>query len=411
MNKDVGTQSLDAIDLAKQDCHMIVWDLGRRCNFDCTYCTTYMHNNWSPHAPLEELKETMRWIDYYYGLYDQFHKVKWLKTISFTGGEPTVNPDFYKLLIWIKETYPDYRLSLTTNGTWDKRKLNVIDEYCDAVTVSYHTEGAPKLKVKVVENILALNAIKGNLKVNVMMHANGDKFKECQDLISDVLEPNNILFFPRIIGDDSGSASKNTMKSKSRKDGKQEARLKTHTYTKDQSEYMNNYWSGKNKEVAKDNPLKLENVDTYIKKNDKEDKIILRSMGRACCGGRTLLAKDKEGQKWTAAKFIPNTKFTGWKCMVNWFFLHIEQEKDIIYHHQTCKTSLNNKIEPIGSLTNKWAITDELEEYMHEKGMLPYITCPNNYCGCGMCIPKAKNDDDAKELWSKYVRVELQPKI
>jgi len=55
-------QLLDTIDVVDDNIHMIVWDLGRRCNFDCTYCTTYMHNNWSPHASLEKLKETANCI-------------------------------------------------------------------------------------------------------------------------------------------------------------------------------------------------------------------------------------------------------------------------------------------------------------------------------------------------------------
>jgi len=132
-------------------------------------------------------------------------------------------------------------------------------------------------------------------------------------------------------------------------------------------------------------------------------------MGRGCCGGRLLSCKSAESQDWDNAKFVPNTNFKGWKCMINWFFLHIEQEKDIIYHHQTCRTSLNSVEEPIGSVTDKHLIIEELERYIFDNNELPYITCPHDLCGCGMCVPKAKNADDAKELWNKYVKYPLRP--
>ena len=36
---------------------MIVWDLGRRCNFDCSYCTGWMHSTTAPFNSLEKYKE------------------------------------------------------------------------------------------------------------------------------------------------------------------------------------------------------------------------------------------------------------------------------------------------------------------------------------------------------------------
>ena len=49
-------------------------------------------------------------------LYDQFRKGKAKKKLSFTGGEPTVHPDFFKFLQYVKNTYPDFSRGLTTNG-------------------------------------------------------------------------------------------------------------------------------------------------------------------------------------------------------------------------------------------------------------------------------------------------------
>ena len=41
---------------------MVTWDLGRRCNYDCSYCTAIHHNNTSRHRSVDELKNTFDFI-------------------------------------------------------------------------------------------------------------------------------------------------------------------------------------------------------------------------------------------------------------------------------------------------------------------------------------------------------------
>ena len=48
--------SFDTINLKHGQTFMVTWDLGRRCNYDCSYCPVTRHDNFSPHATLEELK-------------------------------------------------------------------------------------------------------------------------------------------------------------------------------------------------------------------------------------------------------------------------------------------------------------------------------------------------------------------
>ena len=36
----------------------IEWNLGKRCNFDCSYCPSEIHDNTSPHTDIEILKKT-----------------------------------------------------------------------------------------------------------------------------------------------------------------------------------------------------------------------------------------------------------------------------------------------------------------------------------------------------------------
>ena len=47
--------SFDTVDLLDGNVFQVTWDLGRRCNYDCSYCPMHRHDNFSPHASLEEL--------------------------------------------------------------------------------------------------------------------------------------------------------------------------------------------------------------------------------------------------------------------------------------------------------------------------------------------------------------------
>jgi organic radical activating enzyme len=83
-------------DLPKQ----ILWDIGRRCNYDCSYCWPSVHNTTDPHKNFDDLKFT---ADYCIDRWADGKKINWY----FGGGEPTLNPDF--------EPFVDY---LSSRGQW-----------------------------------------------------------------------------------------------------------------------------------------------------------------------------------------------------------------------------------------------------------------------------------------------------
>ncbi len=67
---------------------MITWDIGRRCNFDCTYCESTRHDTVSPPTPKHNLEHTLKFIQDYTLLYNQPNAI-----LAYCG-EPTVNPEF-----------------------------------------------------------------------------------------------------------------------------------------------------------------------------------------------------------------------------------------------------------------------------------------------------------------------------
>jgi MoaA/NifB/PqqE/SkfB family radical SAM enzyme len=96
--------SFDTLDLLTGNVFQVTWDLGRRCNYDCSYCPVHRHDNFSPHATLEELKANTNFLFEYIDTYMQYRDFK-NTSISFTGGEPTVNPNFIPFLQYLKNKY------------------------------------------------------------------------------------------------------------------------------------------------------------------------------------------------------------------------------------------------------------------------------------------------------------------
>lgn len=107
------------------------WYIGKRCNYSCSYCVDYLHDNFSPHVPLENMK---RLVDVIYA--DHGTNVFW----SLTGGEPTVNPEFLNLCKYIKEEKGARHVSITTNGSRTAKYLKELYQYIDGITLSFHFE-------------------------------------------------------------------------------------------------------------------------------------------------------------------------------------------------------------------------------------------------------------------------------
>lgn len=115
---------------------MIDWYIGKRCNFSCSYCADFIHDNYSAHVPFDKMKIFVDKIVERYGT-----NIHW----SLTGGEPTLNPDFIKLLEYLQDK--KHHISVCTNGSRNIEYLLQMYELVDNVTYSLHFEHImPKLE-------------------------------------------------------------------------------------------------------------------------------------------------------------------------------------------------------------------------------------------------------------------------
>ena len=443
----------------------IIWDLGRRCTYECTYCPPHRNNKTSPLVTFEDLKKSMTFLDEYVRIYEDMRGKQYKRRkLSFTGGEPTVHTGFLKFANYIKETYGErYTIGITTNGLFTKRQAELYKDF--AGTISYHAEGTPAEKKLVIDNIYLIK----HWQVNVMFHK--DYFDECIKLCED-LEEAGIKYIPRRIGDDGNDQS-------SIRNGY------THVYTEFQEDYFAEHWrkknekkEGKKEEVDLDqvyvnadkkggsngqkkeaivkaytNPIKSNTVEevsqtdieeslggvgtvgtsaykkqketqvlekakddtevtvtTYPSLMKDEDKKTRKSQGRMCCGGRDFCLTTSDEPEGKLSTYVDNTNFFGYSCLVNHYFLYINQESRDIYHHQTCMVNLDNDVAPIGNLDESDKILERLQGYVAEKKM-PVITCPKTFCGCGMCVDKMDSSYDIKEHNFGITKVDLIPNV
>jgi organic radical activating enzyme len=142
----------------------VYWEISRRCNFDCSYCWSWIHNNTDRHRSLEELMKATHLLE------DKFIKNKSVNFII-SGGEPTANPAF---LDWLRYLYScGHHISLHSNGSRKPEYYQEVIHYGD-LNLSVHFEFYNRERfLKVVEAVAREKAtsstILGHLEVKIMM--------------------------------------------------------------------------------------------------------------------------------------------------------------------------------------------------------------------------------------------------
>jgi len=164
----------------------VEWQFTKRCNFDCSYCSKYLHDN----------KSEFRSFDHYVKAVDKLmasaKRDVWL---SFTGGEVCIYPHFKDLLRYCRGVGIEF-LSICSNGSRGPEYYVDLMEHLDNIIISCHFE----YKVNVLESILAIRKyIEGKKKtmhVHVMMLPG--HFEQAKQMMT-TLKENDVLFGVRRI--------------------------------------------------------------------------------------------------------------------------------------------------------------------------------------------------------------------
>jgi len=377
-----------AIDPSNRVSFLLDWELTMKCNLDCDYCSKGLyggHDNSTQHPPLDQCVAALEFMYQYADLYMQ-SKPEGIRHVILNvyGGESLHHPHIVSILTRAHKLYQQHykhkwylTVTTTTNAIVTKKKLQRIIPLIDEFTVSYHTNNTAKQKTLFKSNILDILAAGKRLKCVVLMHVEPDLFKDAQNMIA-WCEQYKVKFLPRQLD-------------QLKQDYGQEATFyppELFKYDSQQVVWFEKLYQDK---TYKFNPSKILPVMNV------GDKINLTLMGRACCGGRSL-CKD---QSYKSRDFYVQNNFFDWFCSVNEFFVYIKQVTGEIFTNKDCKMNFDGAIGPIGNLNNTHELLEQLKSQMLQK-ILPTIQCKKTQCLCGLCAPKAKNQQDFDHIMVKY---------
>lgn len=113
----------------------IQWMLGSRCNYDCMYCPTELHDSVSRPHDLAAMQQV--WSN----IHDKTKHKRLPYKITFTGGEVTSNKNFLPLIEWLRDTYQDIAMILfTTNGSASRKHYERLSQLVESISFSTHSE-------------------------------------------------------------------------------------------------------------------------------------------------------------------------------------------------------------------------------------------------------------------------------
>lgn len=115
-----------------QDTFWIHWNLSKRCNYNCSYCSDALHDMTSPHHSLEYLVSVANKIKKNI----PNKKIR----IWFTGGEPTANPNFLEFCKFLKNQIRVVSIGLNSNGSRNVKYHTELTEYVNKIQFSSHFE-------------------------------------------------------------------------------------------------------------------------------------------------------------------------------------------------------------------------------------------------------------------------------
>jgi len=166
----------------------LTWFLGKRCNYDCSYCSPHIHDAVSPFINVDI---SNRFIDQ---LTQSKEKIKW----NFTGGEPFIDPGFIKIINYIKSVSEPEQINSITNGSLPLKAYQKFQGLVDGITFSIHLERSDKEITETLKKIKTLKNSDPSLMVSVNLMFLPGKITQVKNIIDFFLE-NEINYVVRKI--------------------------------------------------------------------------------------------------------------------------------------------------------------------------------------------------------------------
>jgi MoaA/NifB/PqqE/SkfB family radical SAM enzyme len=176
------------------DVVLVNWNLGKRCNYDCSYCSPHVHDWVSPHHPIEHVRDFVTQVNNW--------SVSQNKTfnLSITGGEPFVHPDIIAILRTIRQAsaFKD-QLVVITNGSMPLKLYQQSLEYLTHLTISLHLEKSDPETQNTLDKIIELHHAYPDHWITVQVMCAPGKLAFVEKTIMPLLESNGVKFTLRRI--------------------------------------------------------------------------------------------------------------------------------------------------------------------------------------------------------------------
>jgi MoaA/NifB/PqqE/SkfB family radical SAM enzyme len=186
MNKELLVTNSNPIVKLKTftDAFVVHWFIGKRCNFDCSYCPSMWHDKTSKDLSYDMLIRAWNRI-----VASTQHKKDIKYNLTILGGEPTLNKDFLPFIRWLHTEYKDkiVELGVISNGTAKAEYYKELAEYCTWITFTIHSEFTNEKKFfdTVLETKQHADQIGCMVHVNIMdEHRNLLKNKKLKEFLT-----------------------------------------------------------------------------------------------------------------------------------------------------------------------------------------------------------------------------------
>ena len=123
------SDNIAAVEMNFEIPYQVLWDISRRCNYDCAYCWPSVHNNKEEFPSYDVI---IRAIDMTIDHWSNGSPIRW----NFGGGEPTMHPQFIDILKHLQNR--NQWVLVTTNGSRSTKFWKEAVQYVNSINMSAH---------------------------------------------------------------------------------------------------------------------------------------------------------------------------------------------------------------------------------------------------------------------------------
>ncbi len=336
----------------------ISWFLGKRCNYDCSYCSPHVHDAVSPFVDRSVALDFIHRVhDYGIQKSYQFH---W----HFTGGEPFLDPSFIDMLEQLSRSPTTYQINSTTNGSLPVEIYQRAAKISKGITFSLHLERSQKEISDTMSKILQIFS-DGDTYVNVNVMLLQGQLQQVKSIVQE-LQHHGVAYVVRKISppaplEDQAPYCKIGMGKKDR------VLLDMHQQVQHKM-----IWLDRN------NKAKFQNTNDYY---STEEHDFLADINQSI-SWNNMGVWDKDNYREINSEILVSRQinsFPGWICYAGVDHINIDFDGSI--YRAQCQN-----LGPIGNIDHADIFADT-----------PTV-CQVNWCSCNLDIPirKARNNQSLR---------------